>query len=129
MLIPNWQRDREKGNLLRSGGTCLPVVLVALLAGCKFYQVPPPEPVTLENIIAMSQEDRTPEEIIAEIEKSRTLYKLETADILKLTEGGVDPKVVDYMLETHRRALESRYRYRYPYYYDPWWYGPPYYYW
>jgi len=58
--------------------------------------------------------------------------QLETADILKLTEGGVDPTVVDYMLERHRRALESQYRYRYPYYYDPWWYGPyppPFYYW
>ena len=105
----------------------------ALLAGCAVYQVPPPEPLTLEDIIAMSATGKTPEEIIAEIEKSRTLYDLRTEDILKLTEGGVDPRVIDYMLEAHQRALyRDRYRYSYPYYYDPWWYGPypPYpYYW
>ncbi len=117
---------------LHCAGTYLPLVFALLLAGCKYYQVPPPEPVRLETIITMSQEGKTPEEIIAEIEKSRTLYRLETADILKLTEGGVDPTVVDYMLEIFRRALESQYRYRYPYYYDPWWYGPyppSYYFW
>lgn len=109
------------------------MVFALALVGCKYYQVPPPEPVTLEDIISMSLDGKTPEEIIAEIEKSRTLYELKTADILKLTEGGVDPKVIDYMLEVHRRALESRYRYAYPYYYDPWWWGPyppyPFYYW
>ena len=99
-------------------------VFALLLAGCKYYQVPPPDPVTLEDIIAMSLDGRTPEQIIGEIDKSRTLYELKTADILKLTEGGVDPKVIDHMLEVYRRALQSQYRYMYPYYYDPWWYGP-----
>lgn len=102
------------------------VSIVVLITGCRSYQVLPPEPVTLEQIISMSQEGRTPEEIIAEIEKSRTLYELSADDVMMLSEGGVDPRVIDHMLETHRRFLRSRWRYDpywYPYYpYPPGWY-------
>ena len=107
---------------LKSGGALLAAFLTTLLAGCTTPPPPPPDPVTLEQIIAMSSEGRTPEEIIQKIAKSRTLYELKTEDVLRLTDGGVDPVVIDFMLETHRRYI--RYRYSYPYYYDPWWYGP-----
>lgn len=100
------------------------LAFLVLTSGCRYYQVPPPAPLTLEQIISMAQEGRTPDEIIAEIDKSRTLYELSAEDVIRLSDGGVDSRVIDYMLETHRRFLKRRYDpYWYPYYpYPPGWY-------
>ena len=104
--------------------TLLLLLCIAVTSGCRYYQVQPADPLTLESIIQMSSEGKTPEEILKEIENSRTVYELMTEDILKLKEGGVDPVVIDHMLATHRQAMESYYRYSYPYPYGPYYYHP-----
>ncbi len=100
----------------------LPILLIVfttLTSGCRSYQVPP-DPLTLEAIVQMSEEGKAPEEIIGEIRASRTIYDLRTSDVLWLVESGVDAAVTDHILETHRRAVEAYYRYPY----GPYWYGP-----
>lgn len=84
----------------------------------------------------MSEEGRSPEEIITRIKQSETIYSLRARDVWDLIERGVDDRVVDYMMETRLRELESLYRnqyYYYGYYPGPYWgfgyYHRPYYWW
>jgi hypothetical protein len=101
------------------------VTAAAAAAICGCQSAPPPEPLTTAEVIALSAEGKAPEEVIAEIRRSRTVYLLRARDVRDLLEKGVDERVVDFMLETRIRDLERRwayYWYPYPYYY-PWW-GP-----
>lgn len=110
--------------------------------------MPKPVPnVTLDEIIELSKQGNTPEQIINKIKASNSRYDLTPSEVVRLTQQGVDPKVLDYMHETHENALresmadeinkrekqrqqdlkklEQEYRMRsYPY--DPWWgyWGP-----
>lgn len=111
--------------------------------------MPKPVPnVTLDEIIELSKQGNTPEQIINKLKASNSRYDLTPSEVVRLTQQGVDPKVLDYMHETHENALresmadeinkrekqrqqdlkklEQEYRMRsYPYY-DPWWgyFGP-----
>ena len=103
---------------------CTLLVLALVPPGCRTYVVRP-EPLTTVEIIELSRENRTPEEIIQTMKESRTVYQLKAVDVRDLLEKGVDERVVDEMLETRIRDLEDRYRYRYyPY---PYYYRYPYY--
>jgi hypothetical protein len=56
-----------------------------------------------------------------------TVYFLNTADIKEMQAAGVDPSIVDYMLQTARGGWWGQGPYPYPYGgwgYGPWWYGP-----
>lgn len=111
--------------------------------------MPKPVPnVTLEEIITLSKQGNSPEQIINRIKASNSRYDLTPSEIVQLTEQGVDPKVLDYMHQTHENALrenmadeinkrekqrqqeldrlEREYRLRQFHYYDPWWgyWGP-----
>ncbi len=95
------------------------------LVGCAEYDVPAREPLTLERIIEMSGAETPVEDIVREVESSRTIYRLYTADVLKLHEAGVDHRVIDTLLETHYGLVRRGY-WR-PYYYDPYWHAWPHY--
>ena len=104
-------------------GNWLTIVLAAIwISGC--HSPPPPlDPLTTTEIIALAGDHKAPEEIIAAIDHSRTVYILRARDVKDLLEKGVDDRVVDHMLETRIRDVERRYRYlSYPYY-SPYW-GP-----
>lgn len=106
----------------------LPLILAALsLSGCVVVR-PRPEPVSPEEIIRLSEEGVPPEEIIEKIRASRTVYRMDAEDVVRLDERGVDKQVIDFMMDTERRAIKRRYYYGSyyygPYYYDPFWYGP-----
>lgn len=105
------------------GWTILAVAVLGMSSGC--YQVQPlPDPLPAARVVDMSGEGRSPEEIIGEIRKSRTVYFLRSGEVKALLEQGVDERVVDYMLETRIRDLERRHRYDYyPYWYPyyPYW--------
>ncbi len=102
---------------------------LALGAGCR--SLPPPDPLTTQEVIALSVEGAAPEEIIREINDSRTVYVLRARDVKDLLERGVDERVVDHMLETRIRDVERYYRslwYHYPYYgWGPHWHFGYYY--
>jgi len=102
--------------------TCASFVLC--LAGChrEFVVIPP---LTEVEIIEYSKAGKTPEEIVRKIDESRTIYIMDTEDILDLHEQGVDPKVIEHMRRTQERAYAREryydhyyhYPYRYPYHY------------
>jgi hypothetical protein len=104
--------------------------------------------VTLDEIVELSKQGNTPEQIINKLKASNSRYDLSPSEVVRLKEQGVDPTVLDYMHETHENALrenmadeinkrekqrqeelrklEREYRLRSMPYYDPWWgyWGP-----
>lgn len=105
--------------------TVLPLSLL-LLSSCVYQQVQPIEPLTEEDIIRMSKEGTPQEKIIERIRDSRTIYIMNTADVLRLHELGVSNEVVDYMLNTRISALERQASYPYSHYpYGPFWHPYP----
>lgn len=111
--------------------------------------MPKPVPnLTLDEIVALSKQGTPPEQIIEKIKASNSRYDLTPSEVVRLTQQGVDPKVLDYIHKTHESALrenmadeinkrekqrqqelerlEREYRLRQFHYYDPWWgyWGP-----
>ena len=80
----------------------------------------------------MAKAGKTDDEIIQEIKKRRTYYRLAAKDIIALHAGGVSEKVIDFMLETHEDAIRDEQRrydshYYWMHYHNHWYYRPPYY--
>lgn len=108
--------------------------------------MPKPVPnLTLDEIVSLSKQGVPAEQIIDKIKASNSLYDLKPSDVVRLTKQGVDPKVLDYIQQTHENVLrenladeinkrekqhqqeEQRLRREYQQrYYDPWWgyWGP-----
>jgi hypothetical protein len=118
--------------------------------------MPKPVPnLTLDEIVKLSQDKMSADEIIQKIKDSQSQYNLTSAQILELNHKGVDTKVLEHIQAVHEQAvrdsfaeeiqkrekeklleqekLKREYQMRYPYY-DPFWgyprwgYPRPYYY-
>ncbi len=99
-----------------------------ILAGCHHHVYRAPPPVRTEQVIEMSRAGEPPERIIETIEKSRTIYYMDSQDVVDLKEQGVDKRVIDHMMRTAEREAERRaQRARAVRYYRP--YPDPYLYW
>jgi hypothetical protein len=105
----------------------MPVLLTAFaafaLGGC-YREYVVRDPLTAQEVIELTRQGKTPEEIRRRIDESGTVYLLDTDDILSLSKEGVDPQVIEHMRETRERDLERRAAYRDYYYYYPH-YPPP----
>jgi hypothetical protein len=111
------------------------LAMLAVTAGCASQnrrQAP-----SLDDVVRMSEQGESDEEIIALLFESRAVYPLTSAKILDLHERGVSTQVLDYMqtayIEYERRR--ERWMYSEPYwgypcfgcrYYRYGW-GPPFY--
>ena len=80
----------------RAISACL---LLALLVGCA--SSPPRPPVTVAQILEMSQKGTPADTIIARISESKTVYRLPASKLVALGEEGVPGPVLDYMQQTH----------------------------
>lgn len=58
------------------------------------------QPLTLEDIRALSRANVRDDLIISQINSTHTVYRLSTAQILDLKDSGVSEKVIDYMINT-----------------------------
>jgi hypothetical protein len=106
----------------------VPVLLLA--AGCA-TTAPRPAPLVQTDIISMTKAGMTDEEIIRRIDDTRTVFRLNSDDVVRLRNEGVSDRVVTYMLETFTRAaveeqrrrdrLDADYYYRFGLFYGhPW---------
>jgi hypothetical protein len=97
------------------------------------------QPLTIEDIKALTKAGVGDDLIISQINSTRTVYKLNTAQIIDLKNSGVNQKVIDYMINTQSMAAQTQepavysggyyYVAPYPYYYYPYpfvygYYGP-----
>jgi hypothetical protein len=90
------------------------------LSGCYIVEYTPPDPLTPDEIVAMSKAGSTPEEIVNAIRDSQTIYQMDAKDVVRLSEQGVHESVIDYMMQTERQQIR-REAYAAPHY-DPWHY-------
>lgn len=98
------------------------------------------QPLTIEDVKALAKAGVGDDLIISQIASTRTVYQLNTAQIIDLKNSGVNQRVIDYMINTQSMSVQtyqpevysSSYYYvvpaPYPYYYYPrphYYYGPP----
>ena len=97
-----------------------------LLAGCTTFPGGTQTPVTVPQIIQMSQNRVTAYEIVKRIHLSGTVYRLNADQLTSLREQGVSDPVINYMQRTYLEAvrkhkqLEDRSHWTEI---DGWWYG------
>jgi len=69
-----------------------------------------PQPVAklnLDDIVSMSQQGSTPQQIIARIQATDSMYDLTPSQSLALSAAGVDSKVLDYMHARRALAIQN----------------------
>lgn len=129
-------RSNNACNFPSSVFTVFALAMLASIVGCAS---PDRRPVpSLEDVVRMSTEGKSDDEIITLLVETRAVYPLTSAKIVDLHEQGITTEVLDYMQQAyiaHERRLE-RLMYadpfwgypcfgcRYPY---PYRWGPPYY--
>lgn len=90
---------------------------------------PPPNPVSVKEIVEMTKAGIPPETIINTIQQSQTVYRLQASQLVQLKEMGVSDEVINYMQQTYIDAVRQNQAY------DDWsnfsladdgfWYGGP----
>jgi hypothetical protein len=96
-----------------------------LLAGCASFQGNR-EPVTVPEIVQMSQDKVPAYEIIERMGKSGTTYRLSAAQLANLRQEGVPDPVINYMQRTYIEAVrreQSLEDWDHWTDVDGWWYG------
>ncbi len=89
-------------------GIALSMVLAgsALLSGCAALGVDPSEqPAMVSEVIQMSKENVPTEIIVNKMRDSKTVYRLNAAQLAQLHDQGVADPVLNYMQETYLNAV------------------------
>jgi hypothetical protein len=77
-----------------------------LLTNCATLQGKKTKPVTVAEIVKMSQEKVPADEIINKMRESGTVYRLKASELAKLKEEGVPDAVINYMQQTYINAVQ-----------------------
>ena len=128
-------RLTDKGGFKISIVVALALAMLAVTTGCASpdrRQAP-----SLEDIVRMSEQGESDEEIIGLLIESRAVYPLSSAKIVDLHQRGVTTEVLDYMQKAYIEHERRRERWMYS---DPYWgrscvgcryyrhgWGPPFY--
>ncbi|MGA8019021.1 MAG: hypothetical protein WBV95_10445 [Desulfobacterales bacterium] len=78
---------------------------VFLLTGCATVQTRKTKPVTVTDIVRMSQEKVPADEIVNKMRESGTVYRLKASELANLKEQGVQDAVINYMQQTYLDAM------------------------
>ena len=84
----------------------LAAAVALAVAGCSSIAGPPPPPLTVPQVIALSQTVDDPEVIIQRIRESRTVYRLTAGQVADLESRGVPRLVAEYMRQTYIDAVQ-----------------------
>jgi PBP1b-binding outer membrane lipoprotein LpoB len=76
-----------------------------LLTGCATVQTRKTKPVTVTDIVRMSQEKVPADEIVNKMRESGTVYRLKASELANLKEQGVPDAVINYMQQTYLDAV------------------------
>ena len=120
-MQPETGRRRLEFASLRMAGALL--LAAAIASGCA--TTPRPPPLTMEQIVEMSKENRPAAEIIKELNDSRTVLPLSGSQYAKLKQEGVPDEVLDHLQKRYLDAVEFDARMRYQTMYWGWGWGPP----
>ena len=133
-LSPVGKGMRVRGNSLKY----IKISLILILFYSTFTfagEIPKalPIPITIEEIIELSQADVSNEVIISQIKATQSVFYFTNEQIIQLKQTGVNDNVINFMIETginipHAILVEPPIRIRYYYYSDPWydyWWSDP----
>ena len=79
--------------------------LASWCSGCATWRRPPPQPVTVPEIVEMSKAGVPAGDIIAKIQASGTIYRLKASQLSQLEKDGVPAAVIDHMQQTYLDAV------------------------
>ena len=92
---------------------------------------PPPDPVTVKEVVEMTEAGLPPEIIITKIQQSHTVYRIQASQLVQLKEMGVSDEVINYMQQTYIDAVRQNQAYEdwsnFTLADDGFWYGGPFY--
>ncbi len=95
------------------------ILCAALFQSCVVYQPYSFTPVTVPDIVQMSKDKVSSQNIINEIKKSHTAYTLKANEYAKLQQAGVADSVVNYMQQTHLDLIRHKQQMQDSYYWAP----------
>jgi hypothetical protein len=81
------------------------LAFAAVLGGCASLGYRPAQPVTVQEIVAMSREKVPAADILAKMRGSGTVYRLTASQLADLRQQGVANEVIDYMQQTYLDAV------------------------
>jgi hypothetical protein len=93
--------------------------------GCATLNQPRPEPPTPEQIVQLSQEGKSADDIVKLMKDARAVYELSASQLADLRQRGVPDKVIDYMQATYLEQARREEALRQSHYYGPWGYWGP----
>lgn len=86
--------------------------LVLSMLGCSCLPRRQTPAMTLEDVVRLSREEVLPEEIIARLEETGTVYALKADEVVRLKEQGVDSDVLDSMSEAFVESERCKTRWK-----------------
>ncbi len=109
----------------------LPLIIVVTsligLAGCANLMEPEPQPMTLEQVVALAKAGKDAQAIVLEIQTSRTMFDVTASQYAKLSRDGVPDAVIDFMQNGQLKMAERQGRREAMQ--DAWFYGRGYWGW
>ena len=104
------------------------LVLAAGPLGCAAdWLGPGPAPLSVSEVVEMSQAGVPADEIILKMRESGTVYRLDASQLVRLHEQGVSDEVLNYMQETYLESVRENQRLQdmrlWSYGDDGYWYG------
>ena len=99
---------------MRTLGFCL---FLLFFAGCA--SVPATVPLTAADVIVLAKDGKSPQEIIAELQRTNTVIPLRASDYVLLHNEGVPDEVLNYLQLA--QIEDARWRERSLYWYGPGW--------
>lgn len=84
---------------------CFPILFLGSCASVRSNGI---SKVTVPEIIEMTKAGASDQEIINEIEQSKTVYKLDGNAYARLRQIGVSDNVINYMQETYTNEIQNR---------------------
>lgn len=109
-------RLRQTDVVTRSLAAILACAMLAIVAGCAGVDRRPAP--TLEEIVQMSADGVSDDEIVLRLKESRAVYQLTASQIVDLSSKGVSETVLDTMQQDYINAVRRRERLMYG---DPFW--------
>ena len=94
------------GNCVKHAGVAVAGAILIALSGCASINLPERQPISLEQIVAMSKEGKDAASVIREIRESKTTYDVMASQYAKLSRDGVSDEVIDFMQSGQLRMAE-----------------------
>ena len=80
---------------------------LSVFAGCTFPLSNPRPPVTVPQILEMSEAGVPPDTIVQKMRDSGTVYRLQASQLAQLKERGMPDAVLNYMQQTYLDAVRT----------------------